>query len=168
MYYTITWLFFKGNIERIWLFVDKMEKRAKYAELMVNLKKAISNRYYYEAIFIEYAILEDRTESMIRHAGIKFRDGVIVTLDLKLKVIRSNAKFRDYYVKQHIKRDMIEGIMRWKSKRNRLIHDLVNTRYRNKEIEVLANDGYEIVKVFNNKSTLVNKYFDKNKELGVK
>ena len=37
-------------------------KQHKYAEMMTKLKRATYEEYYYEAIFIEYAILEDRTE----------------------------------------------------------------------------------------------------------
>ena len=48
---------------------DNMQKYANYKEQMGRLKKALSQGFYLEAIFIEYAILEDRLESVLRHSG---------------------------------------------------------------------------------------------------
>ena len=36
------------------------QKNEKYADLITKMKTAIDNEFYYEAIFIEYAIFEDR------------------------------------------------------------------------------------------------------------
>ena len=49
-------------------------KQHKYSEMMTKLKRATYEEYYYEAIFIEYAILEDRTESILKHANVKYKD----------------------------------------------------------------------------------------------
>ena len=38
---------------------------------MEKLKKSIEEEFYYESIFIIYAILEDRTESILKHANIE-------------------------------------------------------------------------------------------------
>ena len=46
-----------------------MIKYENYKEQMKRLKAAMANRFYLEAIFIEYAILEDRLESALRHSG---------------------------------------------------------------------------------------------------
>ena len=54
--------------------MNNIEKKEKYSNLMSRLKRATDNEYYYEAIFIEYAILEDRTESLLKHAGKKFQE----------------------------------------------------------------------------------------------
>jgi hypothetical protein len=40
-----------------------MQKYENYKEQMNRLKKAMANAFYLEALFIEYAIMEDRTES---------------------------------------------------------------------------------------------------------
>ncbi len=141
--------------------VDNMEKRNRYATLMVDLKKSIENHYYYEAIFIEYAILEDRTDSLLRHAGIKKGN---YTLSQKINIIWNNKVFKDDYVKLHINKELLDLLKKWKNMRNKLIHDLVKVKYGNSEIAKVALNGYDIVKMFNNKSTLVNKYFDKCKE----
>lgn len=40
-----------------------------YIEQMVRLKKAMAAQFYLEAIFIEYAVMEDRLESILRQIG---------------------------------------------------------------------------------------------------
>lgn len=59
--------------------------------------------------------------------------------------------------------NLISDIHMWKNRRNELIHDLIRTKYNNEDIKQIALDGYEIVKVANNKSRLVTKYLDKKK-----
>lgn len=48
---------------------DNHQKYLNYCEQMKRLKKALGSGFYLEAIFIEYAVLEDRLESALRHAG---------------------------------------------------------------------------------------------------
>ena len=45
--------------------MDNKQKNERYKDLMSKLKKAMNNEFYYEAIFIEYAILEDRTDKYV-------------------------------------------------------------------------------------------------------
>ena len=47
---------------------DNLQKHENYREQFVRLKKALTSKFYLEAIFIEYSIIEDRTESILRHA----------------------------------------------------------------------------------------------------
>lgn len=144
--------------------MDNYKKNEKYKELMVKLKKSIHNDFYYESIFIEYAILEDRTESILRHAKLSTinNKGLPLTLNNKLNKIKNSSFYKNKYINKHINNDLIELIYEWKNKRNSLIHDLIKSTYTNDELKVIALDGYEIVKRINNKSTLVNKYLDNN------
>jgi len=139
-------------------------KNEKYIELMEKLKKSVEQEFYYESIFIIYAILEDRTESILRHANISTIDenNRNLTLNDKLNIISKDNIFEQEYIKKHLTKDLISQIHLWKNKRNVLIHDLINTNYNNEKIRILALNGYEIVKKINNKSTLINKYNDKN------
>lgn len=138
------------------------QKNQKYSELMEKLKKSVEEEFYYEAIFIIYAIIEDRTESLLKHANLNTLDeeNRDLTLHSKLKIIKEDNNFNNEYAKKHISKDLIKKIYLWKHKRNDLIHDLVNTNYNNEEIKKLAYEGYDIVKILNNKSTLINKYND--------
>lgn len=44
---------------------ENMQKHFNYKEQFKRLKKAIDNNFYLEAVFIEYAIVEDRAESIL-------------------------------------------------------------------------------------------------------
>jgi hypothetical protein len=46
------------------------EKRQVYAELKSKLKLALSKEFYFEAVMLEYAIIEDSTASVLFHAGV--------------------------------------------------------------------------------------------------
>ena len=122
----------------------------------------INKEFYYEAIFIVFAILEDRTESLLKHAHINIikKDNQKFSLSEKLDKIKHCETFQDEYIQKHLTSDLIQQIYNWKNKRNMLIHELINTEYCNTEIEELALEGYELIKKLNNKSTLVNKYND--------
>jgi len=143
--------------------MNNYEKNERYSELMLKLKKSVEEEFYYESIFIIYAILEDRTESILKHANIETVGDNNRNLSLKDKLIKIKKDniFDQDYIKKHLSKDLIKQIHLWKNKRNVLIHDLVNADYDNEEIKKLALDGYELVKKVNNKSTLINKYNDK-------
>ena len=142
--------------------MNKKEKNLIYADLMDKLKKSIKNEFYYESIFIEYAILEDRTESLLKHAKLKITksDRTNLSLAEKLKVINNSVRFKKPYISRNLSYELLESVRNWKNKRNVLIHDLIKCSYNNTQIKNIALDGYEIVKRMNNKSTLVNRFMD--------
>ena len=141
----------------------KKEKQNQYAILMNKLKKATYNEFYYEAIFIEYAIFEDRTGSILKHANIDYinNKGYSLKLSEKLNKIKSRKEFQDEYIKKHITQELIEKINNWKNERDKLIHDLVKNPYDSDFLKNIALDGECLVKRFASKSQLVNKYLDK-------
>jgi len=145
--------------------MNNKEKNEKYAVLMSKLKRSINNEFYYESIFIEYAILEDRAESLLRHAKIPQFDynGDNLNLNGKLKKIEHSIKFnKDSYVSNHISFKLLSEIHDWKNRRNVLIHDLIKSKYNlDEDVKKIAYEGYDIIKILNGKSALVNKYFDK-------
>lgn len=72
-----------------------MEKYEAYRSMMVNLTKALKSGFYYEAIFIEYAIIEDRCLSVLLSAGVKVLDkrGNVIKLSTKLNKLRTHKAF---------------------------------------------------------------------------
>ena len=51
--------------------LTNMEKYANYREQMERLNRAMKERFFLEAMFIEYAVMEDRCESILtRHCPI--------------------------------------------------------------------------------------------------
>lgn len=142
---------------------QQKEKQNQYAILMSKLKKATYNEFYYEAIFIEYAILEDRTESILRHANINYKNnkGYSLKLSEKLNKIKSRKEFQDKYIQKHITQDLITKIVEWKNERDKLIHCLVKNSFDLESLKNIALDGECLVKRFASKSQLVNKYLEK-------
>lgn len=63
-----------------------MEKYEIYKSMNENLSKAMKAEFYYQAIFIEYAIIEDRCLSVLKHAGVKYVDSKDRELTLSRKV----------------------------------------------------------------------------------
>ena len=59
---------------------------------------------------------------------------------------------------------LIEKIYEWKMERDKLMHNIINLQYKNDEIKMLALNGECLVKKFNSKTQLVNKYLDKQHE----
>ena len=47
---------------------ENLQKYENYKEQFKRLNRALTNGFNLEALFIEYAIMEDRTESILRHA----------------------------------------------------------------------------------------------------
>ena len=143
--------------------MDNYKKNEKYSDLMEKLKKSVEQEFYYESIFIIYAVLEDRTESILKHANIDVKkdNNRSLTLNEKLNKISKENIFEQEYIKKHLSEDLIKQIHDWKNKRNVLIHDLVNVEYNNEEIIELAIEGYNLLKIINNKSTLINRHNDK-------
>ena len=60
-------------------------KYSNYKEQFKRLNKAISNNYYLEAAFIAYAIMEDRTESILTYEGNEIHSDGFVSIDRKLR-----------------------------------------------------------------------------------
>ena len=140
------------------------KKNQTYRELMEDLKLAVEKEFYYEAIFIEYAIFEDRTESLIRHSKIEHNlTDKEFTLHNKIKVMKYSNEFKSFYCNKHEILKLLTDVDNWRDKRNKLIHDLVNTELTYDDIKEIAIKGYELVNKLNNKSTLVNDYFDNKK-----
>ncbi len=49
---------------------DNMDKYNTYKELMERYKKSYENEFYFESMFIEYAVMEDRLRSILYHSGV--------------------------------------------------------------------------------------------------
>ena len=78
------------------IFMNKnFDKYDAYKAMKENLRKAMKQGFYYQAIFIEYAIIEDRTLSALKHAGVKYQDnkGHDFKLAEKIRRMRGNQAF---------------------------------------------------------------------------
>lgn len=129
-----------------------MQKYGNYKEQMGRLKKAMDNHFLLEALFIEYAIMEDRCESLLRHSG-AFNPEKHKTINSKLNRIADLARDKKSLIRKYISDELIEEIKIWKEERNRLIHALMKQSLTSEELEQISAQGQQIVKTLCSKTT---------------
>lgn len=107
-----------------------MSKRELYKALLARMKRAESAGYYMEACWIQYAIVEDRFNSVIRHAYPLQGADLLTTLrglDRKLEHIENKIHARDEDCVKTVHKELLSRIRRWKDKRNTLMHEITDT-----------------------------------------
>ena len=141
-------------------------KQEAYAFQKMKLKRAISGGFFYEAILIEYAIFEDRSEAVLSHAGIKTttKSGHSIGLAQKLKMIGTDASMQNAFIQKRLTADLIGSILVWKGKRDALTHALMKQAPDYETAETLAKEGNELLRVFDNKIRSVNRFLEKSNQ----
>ncbi len=143
-------------------------KQENYAEQAIRLKKALKYEFYVEALAIEYAMIEDRINSIINTVGLKTVDkyGNNLTINKRLNIIKSNNPFcKVKFLRSKLPVEFVEEIREWKDKRNTIIHSLMTTEFQSGEFRELAEQGNNLRKQIDNKSKSIKKYMAKiNKE----
>ena len=138
---------------------DNMQKYENYREQMKRLKKALNDEFYLEAIFIEYAVMEDRLESALCHAG-KWKEpkpGKFISLQDKKDQIAKMAEQKNSMAQKYFSGDILCRVIQWKTDRNTLIHELLKQSIHTAELKELAERGQFLVKELSNKVRLHNR-----------
>ena len=151
--------------------MDKPENQLKfenYKEQFTRLKSALNSGFNLEAMFIEYAIMEDRTESILRHADkwdayLKSRKGRDPNIDSKVKYIQKLAENRKDLLHRYFSDDLLNRILEWKEDRNRLIHALLKQQLEHNEIRALAEQGKQLVDELRKRAGNYNRAIDRRK-----
>lgn len=141
---------------------DKL-KYDNYKEQMGRLKKAMANHFLLEAICIEYNIIEDRTESILRHAGV-FDPEKHNTLAKKIRRIKEIARGKRFLLRRYISEETMEEIRLWTKKRNPCIHDLLNQSLSTQELEQITTDGQTFAKLLCSKVTSYKKALERERQ----
>ena len=146
--------------------MEQMSNSSKhniYKAMKSNLSKAMKAGFYYQAIFIEYAIMEDRCSSVLRHADVKYHDsyGKEIKLSQKLNKLYSHSVFSDKYIRKRLPLTLIDEIRAWKKDRDGLIHDLANIPFDYQGVKTIAESGKEFVRKLENSVRSINTYLDK-------
>ena len=141
--------------------IDNMQKYVNYKEQFGRLKKAMTYEFYLEAIFIEYAIIEDRLESVLRHSG-KFNPQKHISLNTKLSRIKEMQREKNGLIKKYFSDEIIEDLSLWKESRNSLIHALMKQALHTEDLLRVALKGQEIAKIISNKTKSYNNALLKN------
>ena len=151
--------------------MDKTENQLKYEnyrEQFKRLSSALNNGFNLEAMFIEYAIMEDRTESILRHADkwdayIKSRKGREPGIDSKIRYIQKLAEQKKTIPNKYFSDDLLDRILVWKEDRNRLIHALLKQQLEHNEVTRLAAQGKQLVDELRNRANKYNRAVDRRK-----
>ena len=140
--------------------ITNMQKYGNYKEQMGRLKKAMDNHFLLEALFIEYAIIEDRTESILYHSGIKLRDraGLMEKVKAIHKLLAKGSMISKYIVP-----DMLDEIDVWSKKRNDMIHSLMKQNLTTDGLEEIVMQGQQIVKTLCSKTTSYKRALEREK-----
>ena len=120
------------------------EKQQIYAELKTKLKKALSGGFWLEACMIEYAIIEDRTASVLLHAGVTDK-GWEKKLQNKLNSIDYQIGKKHPIISKKVSAETVRGIREWKELRNTAVHRACITKYEEEDFRSLAERGKELM-----------------------
>ena len=151
--------------------MNKAENQLKYEnyrEQFKRLNSALNNGFNLEAMFIEYAIMEDRTESILRHADkwdayMKKQNGRDPTINSKVKYIQKLAAFQNDLLHRYFSDSLLDQILIWKDQRNRLIHALLKQQFEHNEVRELAAQGKQLVDELRKRAGNYNRAIDRRK-----
>lgn len=151
--------------------MEKLENQLKYEnyrEQFKRLNSALNGGFNLEAMFIEYAIMEDRTESIRHHADkweayLKNRKGHNPTIDSKIRYIQKLTEEKKTLLSKYFSDDLLICILLWKDERNRLIHALLKQRLEHNEVSELAAQGKQLVDELRNRANKYNRAIDRKK-----
>lgn len=144
--------------------MENMQKYANYREQMGRLKKALSNQFYLEAIFIEYAILEDRLESALLHSGKwKPTPDRHTSIDRKVRLLQKQAEEKKSLAQRYFTPELAESILMWKECRNQLIHALMKQQLHTEDLQSVAEEGQTLIRMVSNKVGLFNRAIERQK-----
>lgn len=136
--------------------ITNEEKRETYAALKVKLKRALANSFWFEACMLEYAIIEDRTSSILARCNIcKNPYSADKKLLNKLQSILNQIGKKHPIISKTTDRSMIEEIIQWRETRNDIVHRACIRQYDETEMEMVAKQGAELAKKIDNVSKKV-------------
>ena len=141
---------------------DNMQKYANYKEQMGRLEKALGEAFYLEAIFIEYAVIEDRMESILRHSE-KFNPKKHWNLNGKLRRVEEMQREKQGLVRKYISEKLLQEIDQWKDLRNTLIHALMKQELHTEDLRDAALQGKELTKTLCSKATSYRRALEKDR-----
>lgn len=142
---------------------DNMQKYENYKEQMGRLKKALKEQFYLEAISIEYAIIEDRIESVLRHSDV-FRPDKHNMLNKKLNRLEEVQRKKDGLARKYFSDELISEIHSWKNERNPMTYALLNLKLHTEDLADIALRGEALVKIVSSKVSLYNRAIERQKK----
>lgn len=133
---------------------ENMQKYENYKEQFKRLDRALREGFNLEAIFIEYAIMEDRTSSILRYENnsIKTKGDRPPSIERKLGKIKTIAREKGSLPGRYFQDEFIDQIIAWKNERNRMIHALLKQQLSTEGLISLAEEGKSLARELSNKA----------------
>ena len=135
--------------------IDNMQKYENYREQFKRLNKAFDYKFYMEAIFIEYAIMEDRAEAILRYEGNEIRpknEHEFISITRKLSKIEKIAEQKKSLPEKYFSDGIVKNISEWVKQRNSLIHALLKKELTTEDVEIFALEGKRLARELSNKA----------------
>ena len=139
---------------------ENMLKYNNYKEQIGRLTKAMNAKFYLEAVFIEYAIMEDRLQSFLVTAGI-YDEKKHWNISGKIKALKKLLSVEGHPLRRYLTEEQLLQINEWKDRRNPLIHALMKQSMTTESLAALAEEGREIIKTLNSKSSSYRRYTER-------
>ena len=145
--------------------ITDTQKQENYVKLKIKLKKAVSSRFWFEACMIQYAIIEDRTSSILYHSGV-CEDAYSPNkmLSNKLNSIEHQIGKEHPIISKKVNPEIIRRIKEWKDRRNDIVHRACIRVYDEAETEQVALEGSRLVDLICNESKKVSRLANKLSE----
>ncbi len=116
--------------------ITNQEKHEVYTTLKTKLKKALAGEYWFEACMLEYAIIEDRTMSILLHAGICTNEKK--SLANKLNSLEQQIGKQHPVISQKVNAETIAEIRAWKDRRDKAVHEACKRLYDENDMKEIA------------------------------
>ena len=134
--------------------ITNEERREVYARLKTRLKRALAGEFWLEACMIEYAILEDRTASILFNARVTEK-GWEKKLSNKLNSIEHQIGKQHPLICHRVLPETLEAIRTWKEQRNEAVHRACINAYDENALRILAEEGKRLADRISNESQKV-------------
>ena len=141
---------------------DNQQKYENYRVQSRRLSSALRSGFYLEAVFIEYAIIEDRLESALTHAG-AFNPNRQGSITSKLKKLEQLCGNKRGLARRYFSAELLAVIRAWKDRRNPLVHELMKQRATTADFESVAREGEALVKTLKSKVGSFNRAVDRER-----
>ncbi|EHZ2983404.1 hypothetical protein K5O26_000684 [Enterococcus faecalis] len=137
------------------------EKGKRFEFLVARLDEAKDKGYYIEAMAIAYALLEERTYSLLDKLGIPYRsrDKLYNCLeffrehvnDRKITITPNKItvdELTDWLKIEFFDSGLVDNIQCWRDKRNNVVHDLAKTTIDYSDLKEPSDNGSEYFRTY--------------------
>jgi polyhydroxyalkanoate synthesis regulator protein len=139
-----------------YIVTSKIEKLNRYQFIMKRLNDAIEQSFEIQAIAYEYALIEDRFNSILKYLDIQLKTNKVKD---KIKVIR---QIENETIKNLLPVSLLEQILSFIDARNQIMHGLAMITLEPTFITSVAKQGRELIKKLNQNSIKIKKNVQKD------